>query len=105
KTLSKARTDNRKDREKIAADAIARLVTRIPRVGLLVHETSADLTIRIDAIDVPRPEWSAVSLDPGAHHIEASAMARASWQADITVAEGQATTFDVPALSPLAPEP
>src|SRR5438270_3670238 len=35
-TLFKARTDKRKDREKIAADAIARLVTRIPRVGLLV---------------------------------------------------------------------
>lgn len=104
-SLVRARADRRKDREKVAAEAIARLVARIPRVGLLVHETAADLVVRVDGAEVPRPEWSSVALDPGTHTIEASASGRITWQASIVLTESQVTTFDIPPLAVLAPEP
>lgn len=104
-SLVRARADRRKDREKVAAEAIARLVARIPRVGLLVHETAADLVVRIDGAEVPRPEWSSVALDPGTHTIEATASGRLTWQASIVLSESQVTALDIPVLSVLAPEP
>jgi hypothetical protein len=107
-TLVKAHAAGRKDRERIATEAIAGLVRRIPRVVLIVRETAGDLTVRIDGEDIPRSAWSTLTLDPGPHHVDATAMNRVPWSTEIQLVEGEAVAIDVPPLSTpeaLAPLP
>ena len=100
--LSVAIHDERKDRKEFARERIAKLRPRLPQLRVVPPPGDvAGLTLRVDATDlgrvslgVPRP------LDPGVHHVVASAPGRVPWSTDVTMVEGQSADVMVPDLAP-----
>jgi serine/threonine-protein kinase len=113
-----SRFNNVADAAKVAGDAretearkkVGELEKRLPRLSIVVRETTAalpGLSVKRDGVEVSAAQWGiAIPMDPGGHHIEVSAPGRTTWTDEAALTEGRTTTVSVPELAPEAsPEP
>lgn len=69
--------DGRKDRETIARDHFSALQPRLPKVLVEVQGATPDESVALDGNALPRAAWGTpTAVDPGEHHVEASAPGR-----------------------------
>ncbi len=93
-----------RDREKVARDRVAALE---PKLGRLVVVVPAER--RVDGLEVLRDGavvrpalWGVdVPVDAGEHTITARAPGRIAWSTKVTSTDGQPSSVEVPALSPV----
>jgi hypothetical protein len=83
-----------------AAAQAKKLEPRLPKYTIKVAAPAAPgLVVKLEGkpvdatIDVPVP------IDPGTYPVEASAPGHVTWKGELTAAEGQLSTVDIPALS------
>lgn len=103
-TLSRGGADARKAAVWTGA-AEGELATLMPRLAHLELRTPPQGTqVTLDGLpltDFGRP----LRLDPGPHHLVASAAGKRTFARDFELSEGQTETFAIPALVDLPPEP
>jgi MYXO-CTERM domain-containing protein len=84
-----------------AEEALAEIAKKVPRIVLRLPD-GVQATVSIDGATIAvTPEGADVN--PGARSVDVSATAREPYHADVTAAEGEVYTLDVP-LPRLAPE-
>jgi hypothetical protein len=100
-----SRADNMPAHEARARARAEALTPRVPSLVVLVTAGSRvdGLEVTRDGEPVPPEAWSArVHVEPGRHTVAARAPGRVQWAATVDLAEGTATTVEVP---PLVVEP
>ncbi len=96
-------------REAEAQKKVNELEKRLPRLTIVVRETTrslAGLSVKRDGVEVGVPQWGLpIPLDAGAHHIEVTADGKKPWASDTSVSEGKTITVELPDLeaAPVAP--
>lgn len=108
---ARSRREGRPDREELAKQHKAALESRLPMLTVAVAsggEKVDGLTIKRDGVEVGSGSWAtAVPVDPGHHHVEASAPGYRPFSATVTLGtDGARQTVVVPVLErlPDAPE-
>jgi hypothetical protein len=93
-------------RRAAAEERAANLETRLARLSIHAADSGAELTVRIDGEIFSAEALTApIPLNPGSHHVEASAPNRRPFSADVTMrAEGGLSSLAIPALERV-PEP
>lgn len=90
------------DREQVARDRAAALERKLSRITLRV-EGAATVSLRVirDGTDIGQPLWGTpLPIDPGEHHIEATAPGKIAWKSTFLVgANASTSTITVPALA------
>jgi hypothetical protein len=100
-TVRLAEAQGRQDRVLIARQKIAAMEPRLARLTVAVPRAVPGLAIQTEAGAIAGADWGrAVPVDPGPHHITASAPGFRSWTADIELREAEQRTIDIPALEP-----
>lgn len=83
-----------------------KLDARVPKLTIVVKAPTPGMVVRRDNVVVADAELGvAVPLDPGPHRVEASAIGHQPFAKSVTLAEGETSTVDVPALTADGPEP
>ncbi len=104
-----AQREGRADRDRIARRHAVALAPRLARLTVDVDARAAALpgvAVMRDGTPLGKAAWGvAVPIDPGAHHIEASAPGHVSWSADMTIAAKAEQVVRVPALDATALTP
>jgi hypothetical protein len=98
---SVARASDQLDREKAATKRAAQLEPRLPKLTISVPEANQvqGLEIRRDGIVIGAVQWGTpVPVDPGEHELTVSAPGRQPLTKKLTLAEGNALSFEVPEL-------
>lgn len=99
--LAQATQEGRKDRVELARARIAALTPRLPRLSVRVLAEAPDLEVKVDGVVLRKPAWGvATVVDPGAHHVEASAPGRVGFSVTLNVGEAEKRSVEVPALAP-----
>jgi len=94
-----ARAAGKFERERSAKGRATALEPKLARVHLDVKATAPGLEIRIDDEATARSAWTApFPIDPGTHHIVASAPSHASWESTMVAAESTLVEVSVPEL-------
>lgn len=106
---TRARAQNRPDREQVARDRAAALRPRLSTLEIRVPAEVAAITgieIRRDGVALGQGAWNvAVPIDGGEHSVEVTAPARQPWQRRIAVnSERDVAVITVPLLAPSAIE-
>ncbi|HEY2407925.1 MAG TPA: hypothetical protein VGI10_18080 [Polyangiaceae bacterium] len=104
--LGAARRDGRADRADAAQEHIAALEPKLPKLAIVVQAAVEGESISLDGAALGRAVWgSPVPVDPGTHHLSASAPGKKSWSGDVTLAVAEAKTTSIPELAaaPLPP--
>jgi len=92
--------EGRPERVAFAEKKLAEILPLVPH--LTVVDGPADGEVRIDGEPLPRAAWgTAVPIDPGEHHVEATAPQRRPWSSTIDLRRGASVTVSVPALAPV----
>lgn len=103
--LAFARRDGRSDRADRALERIADIAPRLSRLVVVARGARADLEVRLDGADWPRATWgSPVPIDTGTHRIEARAVGRLPFSADLVVPQEGTVRVEVPELASLPPD-
>jgi hypothetical protein len=102
--ISLARRDGRKDRERVALDAIAELEPKLSRIRIEVREPEVD--VLLDDTPVPRAAFGeAIPANPGAHRVIARAAGRVPFETTVEILpDHDEKTVTVPQLV-LVPRP
>jgi hypothetical protein len=97
----RARVASQGDRERVARARAAQLEGRVPSLVIDVAYPSREQEVRRDGVLLPAAAWSsALSIDPGASVISASAPGKETWSTRIDVpANGALITVLVPRLA------
>jgi len=94
-----ARAAGKFEREHSAKERATALAPKLARVHLDVKATAPGLEIRIDDMPAAKSTWTEpFPIDPGAHHVVASAPSHASWESTIVAAESKLVEVSVPDL-------
>jgi hypothetical protein len=96
-----ARASNQLDREKAATKRAAQLEPRLPKLTVSVPEANQvqGLEIRRDGIVIGAVQWGTpVPVDPGEHELTVTAPGRQPLAKKLTLEQGKALSFEVPAL-------
>ena len=94
-----ARAAGKFERERSAKGRATALEPKLARVHLDVKATAPGLEIRIDDVATPRSAWAEpFPIDPGTHHVVASAPSHASWESTIDAAESKLVEVSIPEL-------
>jgi hypothetical protein len=104
-TASRADREGNAGRARIARERAAALQPRLPRLQLRLPPAHAvaGLVIKRDGTPVPASVLgTAVYVDPGAHQVTATAPGYAPFELEVTLAEAENRTVEIPALVPLA---
>lgn len=100
--LSRAKKAGRADREKLSKEHISAIEPKVSHVTINVPATSQmdGLSIQWDGQPLASASWGiAVPIDPGTHHVAASAPSHKAWETDVTIgATADNKTIDVPKL-------
>ncbi len=94
-----AHQQNDTKREQIAGDRIKALEPRLSHLTIVVDSTAvmANLTVTRNGAPVELAALgTAIAVDPGAQHIEASAPGHVPWSTDLTIGEKDTKTVTVP---------
>ena len=97
-----AATRNQRERERVARERAQAVEPRLARLTIEVpFASSPALRVERDGVPVGAAQWGLpVPVDPGVHHVSASAPGREPWAADIDVPrEGGVTRVNVPPLA------
>jgi hypothetical protein len=100
---SRAKQDGRADREQAARERLTALEPKLSRLTVAVNPETASvqgIVIKRDGIALGRGAWGAAApVDPGEHHVEATAPGKRAWSASVAVgADADAKTIEVPVL-------
>jgi hypothetical protein len=98
--------DARQDRVKIAEEHIKALEPSLARLTLRVPASARapGLSVAVDGAARSEAAWgSAIPIDPGEHHVVASAPGRAPWETTVAVARAEQRVIDMPTLDPASP--
>ena len=99
-----ARRDGRADRVASAERKARELEPRIPRVVFRSQTPADGLIIQLGTVKIgPGALGSSIPIDPGEYHVIANAPGRQSWEAALTIAEGERPELIVPNLAALPP--
>jgi len=103
--VSLARRENRPERERYAREHIAALEPKLSRLTIARSAGATDsVEVRLDdALFGEGALGTAVTIDPGAHRIEARAPGKKPWKTEITI--GANADRKVVEIPPLDPEP
>lgn len=108
-----ARNSGNAAREQVSRERARALVPKLSKLAIEVPESSRvdGLAITRDGLDIGPPLWgTATPVDPGKHHVSATAPGHERWDGDIEVPPGgEVRKITVPALTeapeaPAAPE-
>jgi len=97
-----AATRNQPERERVARERAQAIEPRLARLTIEVpFASSPALRVERDGVPIGAAQWGLpVPVDPGVHHVSASAPGREPWAADIDVPrEGGVTRVNVPPLA------
>jgi hypothetical protein len=108
--LGIARRDRRDDRIAIAEAHIAVLEPKLARIVVVVPDAAVSdgLALARDGSTISRTVWGlAMPVDPGSHHIEASAPGKRAALLTVEARPGETTRVEIPTLedAPAAAEP
>lgn len=97
-------------REHEARDRAAALIDKLPKLLIRVGDAnaggSAGLELKRDDAVVGSGQWDVpIPVDPGPHHITATAPNRRPWEVSVNVEPGAVVTVNVPTLEPLPSPP
>lgn len=106
--LALAERSGELERAEFAKLRAEELRERVPRVKLQISQADVQIQIKLDSQVLGDGAWdSAIPLDPGVHHFEATAPGRKGWETTVNVAKDSGTRIlPVPALAvqlPVAP--
>jgi hypothetical protein len=99
--LAKRRGDNR---ETIAHDRAVALAPKLSKLALVAPAGVPQLVVTRDGADVTVLLGTEMAIDPGTHHIVASAPGYAAWAHDVAIAAPGVTQLPIPPLEKL-PQP
>ncbi len=106
--LSLAIRDGRKERQDLARERLAALDAKVPRVSVVVAPEAdvEGIEVKLDGLVLRRAAWGvATPVDPGLHHVEATAPGVRAWRVDVPVELAERKSVRVPAFTGLAPLP
>jgi len=99
-----ARAESAKDVLRLVGKRIADLGPRVPRLTIRLVPGVADAAVTLDGATLsPAVFGTAVPIDPGEHHIEATAPGRAAISRSVTMREHDVTSIDLPLAEPSPP--
>jgi serine/threonine-protein kinase len=100
-----ARASGKPDRVKAAQKRADALAPKLIRLTIRVaSDKLPELEVKRDGTIVRPAQWgTAITVDPGAHVVSATAAGRKAWQKSVELREGQAETVVVPELELAAP--
>jgi hypothetical protein len=99
-----ARTENAQDVLLLVGKRIAELGPRVPRLTIRLVPDVADATVTLDGAKLlPAVFGTALPVDPGEHHIEASGPGRPSASRSVTLHERDVTVVDLQLPEPPPP--
>lgn len=93
-----ARKQNQPEREQLARQRARALEPRVPRLVLDVPSGgAARLEITRDGVSVDAASWGVPQpVDPGPHHVTATASGRAAWETVVNASEGARVVVTIP---------
>jgi hypothetical protein len=101
-----ARAAGKFERERVSKERAAALAPTLARVHLVPKTIAPGLEIKIDDVVVPRERWTEpFPIDPGPHHVIASAPSHRSWEGDAAASAGATTEVAIPELVDETPRP
>lgn len=77
-----ARASGKKQREEAARAKLDELKPKVPRF-VIRSEEPGDVTVKVDGVVIAKDAWSFVPLDPGKHHVDATAPTKRAWSKDV----------------------
>ena len=100
-----AQSAGQRKRAKAAEERAAALEPRLMRLVIEVPARTESLSVQRAGEEVGPAAWGTpMPLDPGTHHVEASAPGKKSWSEDVELlVPGQTVTLVVPELEDIAP--
>jgi hypothetical protein len=100
--IARAGPEGRADRQRAATERAQALESRLSTIAVIVpvESRATDLQVSYDGQPIGAAAWStAFPVDPGPHHLEATAPGKRSWRSDVVIgAEAEHRTI---AVSPL----
>lgn len=92
-----SKATNQLEREKLARKRAQALEARLPKLVVEVSGAPVGLQVKRDGIELGYPAWGTpVPVDPGPHHISATATGKGTWETTITASEGKTARVSVP---------
>lgn len=88
-----ARASGKKQREDAARAKLDELRPKVPRF-VIRSEEPGDVTVKVDGAVIARDAWPFVPLDPGKHHVDATAPTKQAWSKDFE-APAESSSLDV----------
>lgn len=76
-----ARASGKKQREEAARAKLDELRPKVPRF-VIRSEEPGDVTVKVDGVVIAKDSWTFVPLDPGKHHVDATAPTKRAWSKD-----------------------
>jgi tetratricopeptide repeat protein len=100
-----AESTGQRKRAKAAQQRAAALEPRLMRLVIDVPTPAEALRVERSGAEVGRAAWGTpMPIDPGSHHVEASAPGKRSWSQEVELqVPGQTLTVVIPALEDIAP--
>ncbi|MDF2692690.1 MAG: hypothetical protein K0S65_1073, partial [Labilithrix sp.] len=101
-----ARAAGKFERERRAKERATALEAHLAHVRIVPQAPAPGLEIKIDDVVLPRQSWAtAFPIDPGDHHIVASAPSRTSWEGTTKATADQSVEVAIPELVDPTPRP
>lgn len=94
-----ARASGKKQREEAARAKLEELRPKVPRI-VIRSEEPGDVTVKVDGAVIAKDAWAFVPVDPGKHHVDATAPTKQAWSKDVDApTESSSVEVVIPKLS------
>jgi len=101
---AQSKASNQPEREKVARKRAQALESKLPKLVVDVPAATPGLEVKRDGIVVGAAAFgTSIPVDPGAHHITATAPGKQTWETNVHATEGRTARVSVPRDLPAAP--